>query len=236
MTKEPAQLSARRLTTPRAAAIAGILFGLLYSTAYVIIQITLPEILTDEPDISESAAQTITFGLSLLPFAGIAFLWFMAVMRDKLGYVEDQFFSTLFLGSGLLYMALTFAASAIGGGMLAAYTIDPDLVSGSDGWLVAQQITNRINTIYAVRMAGMFMIVLGTIWVRTEIMPRWLAFITFGLALVLLISIGFTHWVTLVFPAWVFLISVYLLYLLFLVRKESEEFTKGRYLTCCHLW
>lgn len=223
MAEETVQLSNRRLTTPRAAAIAGILFGLLYGAAYVIIQLSLLAISPDSDVLSEDQAGTITLGLSLLPFAGIAFLWFMAVMRDRLGKLEDQFFSTLFLGSGLLYLALTFASAAISGGLLAAYTVDPELLVGGDGLLVAREITYRINTIYSVRMAGMFMIVLGTIWVRTEIMPRWLALITFGLAVVLLVSIGLTHWVTLVFPAWVILISLYILHLIFLARKEDEE-------------
>ena len=223
MTESTVHLSSRRLTTPRAAAIAGIMFALLYSTAYVLIQLSIPAISQESGVLSENQARSITLGLSFLPFAGIAFLWFMAVMRDRLGQLEDQFFSTLFLGSGFLYLALTLASAAIAGGILTAYTINPDLLTGSEGVLLARLITNRINTIYAVRMAGMFMIVLGTIWVRTQIMPRWLALITYGLALVLLISIGFTHWVTLVFPAWVFVISVYILVLKYRFRDEDRD-------------
>jgi hypothetical protein len=223
MTESAAQLPIRRLTTPRAAAIAGIMFALLYGTAYVLIQLSIPAISQESGGMSENQAQSITLGLSFLPFAGIAFLWFMAVMRDRLGQLEDQFFSTLFLGSGFLYLALTFASAAIAGGILAAFAINPDLLTGSDGLLLARAITNRINTIYAVRMAGMFMIVLGTIWVRTQIMPRWLAFITYGLALLLLVSIGLTHWVTLVFPAWVFVISVYILVLKYRFQDEDRD-------------
>ena len=223
MTESSAQLPIRRLTTPRAAAIAGIMFALLYGTAYVLIQLSIPAISQESGGMSENQAQSITLGLSFLPFAGIAFLWFMAVMRDRLGQLEDQFFSTLFLGSGFLYLALTFASAAIAGGILAAFAINPDLLTDSDGLLLARAITNRINTIYAVRMAGMFMIVLGTIWVRTQIMPRWLAFITYGLALLLLVSIGLTHWVTLVFPAWVFVISVYILVLKYRFQDEDRD-------------
>ena len=118
---------------------------------------------------------------------------------------------------------MTFTASAVGGGLLSAFAIDPDLIANSDALLLARSITNRITTIYAIRMAGMFMIVLGTIWVRTQIMPRWLALITFASAAVLLISVGFSHWVILIFPGWVLLISAYILYINFLFQKGELE-------------
>jgi hypothetical protein len=76
-------------------------------------------------------------------------------------------------------------------------------------------------------MAGMFMFVLGTIWVRTQVMPRWLALVTYALAAVLLISIGFTPWVVLVFPAWVFVISVYILILNYRVQDKDAEKRDG---------
>jgi hypothetical protein len=225
MTEGSEHISNRRLRTPRAAAIAGIFFALLYSAGYVLIQLSLPAISGNSDVFSEDAIKSISLGLSLLPFAGIAFLWFMGVIRDSLGNLEDQFFSTLFFASGILYLGMSFAAAAVAGGMLFAYGIDPELVGGSEGVLLTQAIVDRINTIYSVRMAGMFMTVLGTIWIRTQVMPRWLAFITFIFAIILLISIGFTKWVVLVFPVWVFLTSVYFLFLNFKKRTDQETNT-----------
>jgi hypothetical protein len=223
MTDNNPQVPTQVLRTPRAAAIAGILFALLYGASYIIIQLAIPAISLGTPALSEDRASSITLGLSFLPFAGIAFLWFLGVIRERMGALEDQFFSTLFLGSGFLYIGLTFTSAAVGGGLLSAYAIDPDLMANSDAMLLARSVTNSITTIYAIRMAGMFMIVLGTIWVRTQIMPRWLAFITFASAAVLLISVGFSHWVILVFPVWVLLISAYILYLNFLFQKGELE-------------
>ena len=171
----------------------------------------------------ENQTELLTFGLSLLPFAGIAFLWFLGVLRDRMGYLEDQFFSTLFLGSGILYIGMVFVASAFAGGSLVAFSLEPELLTNNVVLLVTRSITNQIISIYAIRMAGMFMIVLGTIWNRTELMPRWLIIITYGFALILLISIGFTHWVTLIFPAWVLLISAYILYLNYLIKSEQID-------------
>ena len=55
------------------------------------------------------------------------------------------------------------------------------------------------------------MISLGTIWLRTGLMPRWLVVTTYSLALALLIIVDFSLWTTLAFPAWVLLVSVYIL-------------------------
>ena len=68
-----------------------------------------------------------------------------------------------------------------------------------------------ITNVYGVRMAGVFMISLGTIWIRTRVMPRVFVFLTYALALLLLVSSNLTLWLVLVFPAWVFVISVFIL-------------------------
>lgn len=68
-----------------------------------------------------------------------------------------------------------------------------------------------MSTVYAVRMAGVFMLSLGTIWVRTQIMPRPIVFLTYLLAILLLVTINVSLWVVIIFPAWVFAISVVIL-------------------------
>ena len=220
MTEPREHLSNRRLRTPRVAAIAGILFALLMSISLAMIRIAIPTGALDSSVLVDQA-RTITLALSLMPFAGIAFLWFMGVLRDRMGLMEDQFFSTLFFGSGLLYLAMTFASASIAGGILALYSFDPDLVMGSGLFIFSRVMIDKFNSVYALRMSGMFMFVLGTIWIRTLVMPRWLAFITYTLALVLLIGIGFSAWVALLFPAWVFLISAYILLLNYRYKQRD---------------
>lgn len=111
-------LSRSRLTTPRAAAIAGILFSLLLITSLVLIRLSVPQNPGDAGDWLAGGWRTITLALNLLPFAGIAFLWFIGVVRDRLGESEDRFFATVFLGSGLLFLAMLFASAAVAGGIL----------------------------------------------------------------------------------------------------------------------
>jgi hypothetical protein len=100
-------------------------------------------------------------------------------------------------------------------------------LEGSGIYVFARVIIHAINIVYATRMAGMYMFVLGTIWVRTGVMPRWLALITYALALVLLFGVGFSTWVTMIFPAWVFLISALILILDYRMRYAGTAETDG---------
>ena len=195
-----------RLSTPRAAAVAGVVFGLLFASSIVLLRSALPGAPGD-PWVSHQ--RQITTALILAPFAGIAFLWFIGVIRDRLGELEDRFFSTVFLGSGILFLAMTFVSMALAGGMLAISR----LTTGPQNDLVyfGREVMLHVNNVYAVRMAGVFMISLGTIWLRTGLMPRWLAVTTYLLSFALLVVVSFSLWVTLVFPAWVLVISVYIL-------------------------
>ena len=81
MEENGAPITNPRLRSPRAAAIAGILFSILYGTSYTLIQLTIPELSQESPGLSEDQLRLVTFGLSFLPFAGIAFLWFMGLIR-----------------------------------------------------------------------------------------------------------------------------------------------------------
>ncbi len=79
----------------------------------------------------------------------------------------------------------------------------------------------NVLNVYAIRMAGVFMISLGTIWLRTGATHRGLAFISYALALVLLLSISFSVWVTMIFPGWVLAVSIY--FLILNLRHPSLE-------------
>jgi hypothetical protein len=204
-------LTNQKLKTPRAAALAGILFAVLFSSTIVLLRLSVPADPADAGTWLKDRAGTVSLALSLLPFAGIAFLWFMGVVRDRMGHLEDQFFSTVFFGSGLLFLAMTFVYAALAGGVLATYALAPSKLVDSGTYTLIRAVMQRITAVYAIRMAGVFMISLGTIWFRTGLMPRWLAFFTYALALVLLLSIGSLPFVALIFPAWVCAVSVYIL-------------------------
>src|SRR5215470_15535309 len=113
-----ADLIRQRLRTPRAAAIAGILFSLLLMASMLLIRTSIPvDPLAGERDVINHSKR-ITLGLNLLPFAGISFLWFVGVLRDRMGKLEDRFFATVFLGSALLFLAMIFGAGAVAAGIV----------------------------------------------------------------------------------------------------------------------
>jgi hypothetical protein len=213
MTHPHQTLSGKRMTTPRSAAIAGILFAALFTISLVLIRISLPARTPGSNIWPEIDPDLLVPALSLMPFAGIAFLWFMGVVRDRLGAYEDQFFSTIFYGSGLLFLAMIFAASAITGGIVASHLVDPAGFTSSEVYQFGRTIISQFFAIYALRMAGVFVISLGTIWLRTGLMPRWLTFMTYFFALILMLSNTLNLWMVLVFPCWVLVISLYILFI-----------------------
>lgn len=223
---EPSQrhISYRPLRTPKAAAFAGLVFAVLQIASYWLMQSSLPAEALNEEALVQFALD-LRLGLNLFPFAGIAFLWFLGVLRDRLGHLEDQFFSTLFFGSGVLYLAMTFISAAIAGGLLTVFAVDPDLLFNSAILIFGRAMIYKFNNVYAIRMAGMFMIVLGTIWVRTGLMPRLLAIVTYLTALSLIIGVSFYPWSTLFFPIWVFVISAYILVLNYRIKNENDGVT-----------
>jgi hypothetical protein len=117
-----------RLKAPRAGAIAGIVFSILLIINLVLIRVAVPATPVDTGAWLSSSEKSIRLALNLLPFAGIAFLWFIGVLRDRIGAHEDRFFATVFFGSGLLFLAMIFAASAVSGGLMMAYGAIPEKV------------------------------------------------------------------------------------------------------------
>jgi hypothetical protein len=196
----------RNLSTPRAAAAAGVLFALLFGTALVLIRLALPE--GEEPGAQwlEAGSTNLKIAATMMPFAGIAFLWFMGVVRDGLGRYEDKFFSTVFIGSGLLFLAMMFVAAGVGAGLERSHAAgDPDVATFGQMMLLA------VSKTYALRMAAVFMISLATIWLKTGLMPRWLVGLSYVVAVGLLLASDITMWLVLAFPIWVLVVSLLLL-------------------------
>jgi len=204
-------LTRAQLTTPRAAAIAGILFSLLLITSLVLIRLAVPLNPQDSGDWLADGWRMVSLALNLLPFAGIAFLWFIGVVRDRLGEYEDRLFATVFLGSGLLFLAMLFASAAVAGGTMQMYGAAPSMLIESGMYAFGRTVTYEIMNVYTMKMAGVFMISTCTLSLRTGIIPRWMAYLGLALALFLLFSLGFFDWAPLVFPLWILLISGHIL-------------------------
>jgi len=196
------------LRTPRAAAVAGIIFSVLSITALILLRLAAPPSpavagtwLTDS---GHRAALAI--GLNLVPFAGIAFLWFIGVLRDRIGEREDRFFATVFLGSGVLFVGMLFVAAAVAGANVASAT--SAALPGSGTLALSRNVTTSLLNVYSMRMAAVFTLTTVTIARRTQIVVRWLTLAGMACALVLLVGIGISQWVELLFPLWILALSL----------------------------
>ncbi len=178
MTEAPLAATRETLKTPRAAGVAGILFAVLYSSSIVLVRLSVPPDLADHGVWLRERAGSVALALSLVPFAGIAFLWFMGVVRDRIGLLEGQFLSTVFFGSGLLFVAMTFVSAALAGGLLSIHAAEAGQLIDSGLYTLLRAVVLRITSAYAVKMAGVFMISLATIALRTAVMPRVLTLAT----------------------------------------------------------
>jgi hypothetical protein len=210
------------LKAPRAGAIAGILFSILFIVSVVLIRLSVPDNPGDPGVWLSQSAKSIHLALDLLPFAGIAFLWFIGVLRDRMGANEDRFLATVFLGSGLLFLALTFVSSALTGGLMMAYQAVPENLMVSGTYTFGRAVTYELVNVYALRMAGVFMFSTCTLAIRIGIFPRWMAFLGYVSALFLLLSIGHYGWAPLVFPLWTLLVSVYVLFANYSARGDVQ--------------
>src|SRR6202012_3216602 len=158
----------------RAAAVAGIIFSALMITALVLLRISAPAHSADAgawlTDPQRRAA--VAVALNLVPFAGIAFLWFIGVLRDRIGEREDRFFATVFFGSGLLVVGMLFGAAAVAGALVAGAT--SSALPGSGTQALGRNVTTSLLNVYAMRMAAVFTLTTVTIARRTQIVSLWL--------------------------------------------------------------
>jgi hypothetical protein len=194
------ELKQERLATPWAAGVAGVVFAILMATAIALMRTALPDGGGATVDAGQRGA--VRTALELLPFAGIAFLWFMGALREQAGEGEDQFFSTVFLGSGLVFVATLFGAAAAAGTVLDESQQHPPF---------GRDFAYALLTTYAMRMAAVFIITTSTIGRRHGALPRPLVVLGYLAGLALLLVGASVPWSELVFPAWALLLSLNIL-------------------------
>jgi hypothetical protein len=199
------------LRTPKAAAIAGLLFSVLLVAIFLLLRFAIPADPREPGAWLSGGLARVELAINLIPFAGIAFLWFIGVLRDRLGQSEDRFFATVFLGSGLLFLSMLLILAAFTGGMVAAFETQPQAMTDSATFYFVRSAIYSIANIYMAKMAAVFMMTTSMVAIHAGIAPRWLAIVGFTLAPLLLFGSYYITWICVLFPLWVMFISAYVL-------------------------
>jgi hypothetical protein len=209
--QRPVEMTRASLKTPKAAAIAGIIFSLLLIVIFWLFRNAVPADPIEPGLWLMTNRGPVTLATNLVPIAGIAFLWFVAVLRDRLGPQEDRFFATVFLGSALLFLAMIFVSAAIIGALLlTSSSAQRGDLTGTAAFTFARATAYILVNVYAIKLAGVFLITTSTLVIYTRIGPRWIAILGYVLAAVLLLGSYYTSWNFIVLPGWVLLMSTHI--------------------------
>jgi hypothetical protein len=204
-------LTRGRLRTPRAAALAGIVFSVLLIFSLWLLRLSVPSDPLEVGAWLRTSSARVELALNLVPFIGVAFMWFLGVLRDRLGAKEDKFFATVFLGSGLMFLGMLFVAASAFGGLIRAYAAAPQALYDNATFAFARAFAYDVMHVYAFKMAAVFMISTSTLILHTRITARWIALLGYLSAALILLGSEYLDLFLFVFPCWVLLISVYIL-------------------------
>ncbi len=204
------------------AAIAGLVFCVLYIVSFMAVG-GLPQAAWSDGEIvafyESSDVGFVKFvTLYVVPFAGIAFLWFLAAFRDRvvrLAGTESTLLSTVQILSGAVYVTMQFSAAA--SIVTVPLTLDVGTLSASDIEAVRPFLAlgDTILVVFALRAAAVFMLAGTTRALRSGLFPRWFGVLSYVLALALVLTVARIRAVSLVFPLWIGVVSI-----LILVRRQ----------------
>ncbi len=212
----------RRWASIEAAAIAGIVCAIGWSLSLRGL-LRAPGVDASDTEIAEyysdpSVGTSAVIWLQVLVIATIAFLWFVGVIRGRLGDREPRLFGTVFFGASILLAGLVFVGTALlsAPAVLLAVsdrTPDPDAVSLTRSGAVV------VLSVFAPRIATLVMFSTASLGRATGALPTWLVWLTYVVGVVELVNVSIATPTVYVMPAWVALVSIVLL-----VRRPPHTF------------
>ncbi|HEY4189122.1 MAG TPA: hypothetical protein VGM28_01755 [Candidatus Limnocylindrales bacterium] len=211
----PLVVAERGARAPWAASVAGLLFAAMFTGSLFLLRGADAYTVGDH-EINSVFARgndlpVVIGGLYLAPFAGIMFLWFVAVIRDQIGEREDRFFATVFFGSGLLFTGMLWIAAAIASAPSVGVRYLGEAPPSAETLDLLRAIVYTVAFVFADRAAAVFMFATATIGLRTGVLPRWFSIVTYLLGTVLLVVVTVFDLAILVLPAWVAALSLLIL-------------------------
>jgi hypothetical protein len=148
----------------------------------------------------------VTVGLHIVPFAGIAFLWYAVALRTLVQAAPGQpppLALWLQLAAAVVVVCTMFVASALVGAVALLRVFSADPLPPPDVARALASAGYGVAFVYGVRAAGMFMITTTSLLRHARLLPRWLGWVGYVLAVGLLASTTFHPAILLVFPVWV---------------------------------
>ena len=206
----------RALVTPTA--IAGIVFTVLYALSYWLLANTPLGSATDAEILAyyaDGQQRTLTLaGMFIMPFAGISFLYFMVLLRllaRKTGFAISRMLANVQLAAGTIFIALLFVATA----GLTATTASAQFGGMGTDPLLARLLPSFSITVllmFGMRMASMFVFTGSSIGRGAGLIPNWFGYLGYAVGVLLLLAGSFSAWFALLFPAWVVVLCVIMLW------------------------
>ncbi|MFM9105555.1 MAG: hypothetical protein ACKOWF_02515 [Chloroflexota bacterium] len=151
------------------------------------------------------ARKVVIGAVYVLPFAAVAFLWFIASLRSWLRFRASRLagvFSTVQLLAGAAFIALVLGgAGAMAVGPLAR---DLDAVQFDLDTIRHFTVLARVLImIFAMRMAAMVVMTTATIGAEAGLFPGWFRGLSIAVAAALFLAATLNVWLVALFPAWV---------------------------------
>ncbi len=218
----PTNALRRRLASVEAAAVAGIVCAIGWSLALRGL-LSAPGIGAADREIADYYADPANgtaalVWLQVLVFSTIAFLWFVGVVRGRIGDREPKLFGTVFLGASILLAALVF----LGATLLAAPAVQvvvADKAPDPGAASLLRAAAAAVLTVFLPRVATLVMFSTASLGRATGALPRWLVVVTFVIGAYELVNVTLATPTVFLVPAWIALVSVVLL-----VRHPAHAF------------
>ena len=208
-----------RLGSIEAAALAGIVCAIGWS-------VSLRDLLA-APAIDAPDAQVVHYYgasgagfhalvlLQVMVLGTIGFLWFIGVVRNRLGARAPELVATVFFGGGILIAGLMFAGTAA----LAAPAVLVEAggkVPGVGDVSISRAMAVAILTVFAPRIATLLMFAVATLGRKTGALPKWLVIVTYVVGTTEFLNVTISQPTIYLVPAWIALVSLSLL-----IRKST---------------
>lgn len=175
---------------------------------------------------SDERRKVVIVGLYLLPLSAVAFIWFLAALRQwvaKTWPIDRQIIGTVQLLSGFAFITLALASAA-------ASVIPAAAIELSDQPLdpaLARQFPlygNALLLIFGIRMSAMFVMTTANMGLKSGALPKWFAYLSFLLAVILFLSYSLSIWLVVGFPVWIFALGILIIY----NARNPEGFRRRR--------